>query len=266
MPRQPASSTSSTRNGADASLPCEGLAISAKLAEVLGVGIGDEVAIEVQEGARPRHRLRVTTLVDDAFGLSAYMRAGALHQLLGQEPVVTAVYLLTDPLAAEDVRRRVTALPGVAAVSRTDAMTERFEEQSGGTMLVMTLVMTLFGTVIAIGVVYNNARVALSIRSRDLASLRVLGFTRREISSILLGELAIQMIIALPVGLLLGRAWARALMSMADPEQYRLPLVITSETYLYAVFVTGAAGVLSALLVRRRLDHLDLIGVLKARE
>lgn len=172
------------------------------------------------------------------------------------------VYLETDPLRADEVRQRLQEMPMVAGVSRTDNLIERFNEQSGS----MTLIMTLFGTTIAVGVVYNNARVALSMRSRDLASLRVLGFTRREISTILLGELGIQVLSALPQGLLMGTWWSHPVMSTVDPETYRLPLLISTRTYLYAALVTGAAGVISALLVRRKLDHLDLIGVLKTRE
>jgi putative ABC transport system permease protein len=243
-----------------------GLSISAKLGEILGVGVGDEVGVEVREGDRPSYRLPVGQLVDDAFGLQAYMRAGDLHALLGQERAASVVYLSTDPLATGSVRRRLAEMPRIAGISRTEALIEAFNRQTGETMLVMTMIMTLFATVIAIGVVYNNARVALSMRSRDLASLRVLGFRRSEISAILLGEIAVQVAVAMPLGLVFGRWWSDAIMSSVDPEQYRLPIVISISTYAYALIVTAAAAVISALLVRRRLDHLDLIEVLKTRE
>jgi putative ABC transport system permease protein len=117
-----------------------------------------------------------------------------------------------------------------------------------------------------VGVVYNNARVALSMRSRDLASLRVLGFRRGEISAVLLGELAVQVLLAIPIGIAIGAWMSKAMMNMSDPEQYRLPVMLSTETYAYAAGVTMAAGLVSALLVRRKLDKLDLIGVLKTRE
>jgi len=120
--------------------------------------------------------------------------------------------------------------------------------------------------VIAIGVVYNNARVALSMRSRDLASLRVLGFTRREISAVLLGELAVQVLLAIPLGLWLGTLMAEGMMAMADPERYRMAAMVSSQTYAFSTAVILGAGLVSALLVRRKLDHLDLIAVLKTRE
>lgn len=132
-------------------------------------------------------------------------------------------------------------------------------------MSIMTVIMTVFALVIAVGVVYNNARVALSMRAHDLATLRVLGFTRAEISAILLGELAIQLLVAIPIGLLVGTWLSIQMMSTVDPERYRFEVVISSGTYAFAVSVAVIAGVLSALLVRNRLDHLDLIAVLKTR-
>jgi putative ABC transport system permease protein len=145
-------------------------------------------------------------------------------------------------------------------------MIDYFREVSGRQSRTTTIILTIFAIVIAVGVVYNNARIALAMRARDLASLRVLGFTRAEISAVLLGELAVQLIVAVPIGLVLGTLLARAVMAGVDAERYRMTAVISPATYAFAVAVALAAGVLSALLVRRRLDRLDLIGVLKTRE
>ena len=133
-------------------------------------------------------------------------------------------------------------------------------------ILTMAAIIALFAGTITVGVVYNNARVALSLRGRDLASLRVLGFTRGEISSVLIGEQLVQVLAALPIGLWLGRRLVQLLSSMVDPETYRLPVELTPRSYAFAAAVTLLAALGSALLVRRRLDHLDLIAVLKTRE
>jgi putative ABC transport system permease protein len=133
-------------------------------------------------------------------------------------------------------------------------------------ILTVALIITLFAATITVGVVYNNARVALSMRARDLASLRVLGFTRAEVSAVLLGELAVQVALALPFGLLAGWGLVHLLASTVDPEAYRMPIILTTGSYAFAIAVTLAAGLASALLVRRRIDKLDLIGVLKTRE
>ncbi len=243
----------------------KGLAMSAKLGEVLGIKVGDKVQVEIREGQREKRSMTVTQFVDDAFGIQAYMKMSELHRLLGEERSLSLVNVKVDPLFTELVERRLKDLPKVAQVTRTDFLEQRFRESSGKYMLTMTLILAGFGAIIAVGVVYNNARVALAVRSRDLASLRVLGFTRREISAVLLGELAIQLLVAIPVGLVFGTYWAHAVMGMADPETYRLTVVISARSYAFAVLVAGSAGLVSALLVRRKLDRLDLIEVLKTR-
>ncbi len=254
------------RNANHIVVPKRGLAISKILGQILHVKVGDELQVEVLEGNRGTYPMTVALLVDDAFGILGYMNLGALHRVLGQERAFTSVNMRTDPRYTDEIQRRLKQLPRVAVVTRKVNMIQRMEEQSGETMLVMSFILTGFAMVIAIGVVYNNARVALSMRSRDLSSMRVLGFTRREISTVLLGELAIQVIVAIPIGLVLGKAWANAVMSTVDPETYRMPVYISPGSYMFSVLVIVAAGIVSALLVRRKLDKLDLIAVLKTRE
>jgi putative ABC transport system permease protein len=254
------------RSGREVVLPRRGLSISRKLGEILGAGAGDVIEVEIREGNRGWYRLRVAALIDDAFGLFGYMPQSALHEALGEEPSVNAVQLRVDPAQEAEIRARLVDMPRVGRVVRKQAVIERFYQQTGESMGAMTVILTVFAATIAIGVVYNNARVALSMRSRDLASLRVLGFTRGEISAILLGELAVQVLVAIPLGLWLGQVWAARVMGLADPETYRMPIMISSSTYAFAAAVAVGAGVASALLVRRKLDHLDLIAVLKTRE
>ena len=255
-----------TTHGEVVPVPEDGLLMTSKLGEILGVSVGDEVLLEVREGERPERRVTVAGLVEESFGLQGYMDADALHALLGEQPSVNTVLMRIDPVHWNEIHRRLEEIPGVASVMRKDALVQRFREQSGDMMMTMTMIMTIFASVIAIGVVYNNARVVLSMRSRDLASLRVLGFKRSEISAMLLGELSIQVFLAIPIGLVIGTWMAEAIMATADPEQYRMVAVISEKTYAFATLVTLAAGLVSALLVRRKLDKLDLIGVLKTRE
>lgn len=254
------------RRGCVIALPERGVLLTSKLAEILGVTEGDQVEVEIREGSRATHWVTVGGLVDESFGLQGYLRAAELRAMLHEEPMVSEVLLRIDPTAYEDVHRRLKELPSVASVTRRDNIAQRFQEQSGDMMTTFTVILTLFAAVIAIGVVYNNARIALSMRERDLASLRVLGFTRAEISSILLGELAVQLVAAIPLGLVLGTILANAMMSIADAETYRFAVVISARTYIFATVVALGSGLVSALLVRRKLDRLDLIGVLKTRE
>jgi putative ABC transport system permease protein len=123
----------------------------------------------------------------------------------------------------------------------------------------------LAGT-IAVGVVYNNARIALAERAWELASLRVLGMTRGEVSGLLLGELALEVLVALPLGWLAGYGLSAFIVELIHPETFRIPLIILPRTYALASVVVLAAGVVSALIVRRQIDRLDLVGVLKTRD
>jgi putative ABC transport system permease protein len=253
-------------SGREVELPPDGMVVSRKLAELLGVRPGETMTVEVREGKRETKHLLVVSTIDDMFGLFAYMRLSALQRWLGEEPSVSQVVMSVDSRRLPDIQNRLKEIPAVQSVLRKQTIIDQFREQSAEWMVTMTLIMTLFASVIAVGVVYNNARVALSLRARDLGSLRVLGFTRAEVSFILLGELAVQMILAIPIGLFVGRWMAHAIMETVDPEQYRMPVIISLKTYAFAAAVALASGVASALLVRRKLDSLDLIAVLKSHE
>jgi putative ABC transport system permease protein len=247
-------------------MPERGVVLTDKLAEILGVGVGDALRVEVLGGDPREREIAVADLAHEMFGLQAHMSLAALRALLDEDDVISAVQLTVDPRHLTELERRLKDMPTVGGVTRRRAVLERFNKQMAESMNVTTLVLVLFAGTIAVGIVYNNARIALSLRSRDLASLRVLGFTRAEISSVLLGELATYVLLAIPVGLAIGTWLAHLVGGMADPEAYRFPVTISGPTYAFAVVVTLGAALLSALLVRRKLDTLDLIGVLKTRE
>ena len=248
-------------------IPEEGVLLTSVLGEILGVGPGDTIQIELKEGDHGNRELTVAGLIEEGFGLQGYVSKTNLHRLLRESPRFSSALLRIDAQSESEVQSRLNDIPAIQAVSRKSDAIASFEKQTDETMNVMTLIMTLFATAIAISIVYNNARVSLSMRGRDLATLRVLGFTRAEISSILLGEQAVQIAIAIPLGLALGTMGAKALIaSWADPELFRMPFMISNQTYAFSVAVVLASGIASALLVRRKLDRLDLIGVLKTRE
>lgn len=249
------------------SIPHSGILVTDVLADVLGVQPGDLIEVELKEGDRGVRLVQVSGTVDEAFGMQGYMQKRALHRLLREKPTINTALLRIDPAVETELQRRLIDIPVVESIHRKRSVLEKFEEQTSQTMHVITLILTLFATAIAVAVVYNNARVSLSVRSRDLATLRVLGFTRAEISAILLGEQAVQVILGIPVGMVFGTWGARTLLELqADPEQFRMPMLISSQTYAFAVVVVLGAAVVSALLVRRSLDRLDLVGVLKTRE
>lgn len=254
------------RRGRTLPLPHDGALVSEQLAKALLIRPGQIVSIKVLEGERKTYPVRVAGLVDDLAGLQIYIRRRALETLLSESPSANTVLLSVDPLFLAEVQRRLNEMPQVAGISSRPAVIRHFREQSGTSMVIISAVLTAFAATIAIGVVYNNARVALSMRSRDLASLRVLGFTRREISGILLSELAMQVLVALPLGIVLSRWFTAWVVSISHPERFRLPGEVSAERLAFAVLVTLIAAGVSGLLVRHRLDHLNLVAVLKTRE
>jgi len=247
-------------------LPERGLVMTDRLANLLDLRLGDEVEAEVHEGDWSTHHLVVVGLIDESFGVQAYGRASWIHEVLDQERRINSVAVRLDAARAEELHARLKDMPFVYSTTRFARIVENFERQTGDTLGVITLLLAVSAAAISTGVVYNNASVALSLRSRELASLRVLGFTRAEVSAILLGELALQVMVGIPFGMLLGRWWAALQASTFDQETLRFPVHISPDTYGLAGVIALGAGVISALLVRRKLDRLDLIAVLKSRE
>jgi putative ABC transport system permease protein len=199
-------------------------------------------------------------------GTSAYMEIGALRRLMREGGNLSGASLQVDSAFLDPLYTRLKALPAVAGVAVKAATIETFRKQMDETIGIMIFFNVFFAGIIAFGVVYNAARVSLSERSRELASLRVLGFTRAEISFILLGELAVVTLIAIPAGFVIGYALAALVTTSFDNELYRFPLIVSAATYGRSALVVLAAALVSGLVVRRRLDHLDLVEVLKTKE
>ena len=254
------------RRGEAVPVPEEGLVMSRLLGDILGVGVGDLLQVEVLEGRRPVRTATVAALVDDSMGLQAYMNIDALHRMLREGGVLSGAAMTVDPAEIGRFYAEVKAIPAIAGVALREITLRNFRETMGEQMNLMIFFFVLFAGVIAFGVVYNSARVSLSERSRELASLRVLGFTRAEISLILLGELALLTLLALPVGALIGYALGELVLSGLNNELYRLSFTARPATIAASFLTVIGASLISALIVRRRLDRLDLIGVLKTRE
>ena len=253
-------------SGRDIPVPAEGLAIATRLAEKLGVTVGDEVWVEIRHGKRPALQVRVASLFETLIAMPAYMDLGALNRLLQERPSLEYANLLVDPLSEPVLFDELKSLPGVGAIMLKQAAIDSFHATIGEQLLIYTGIFALFAGALGFGVAYNSARIALSERGRELATLRVLGFTRGEISYILLAELAFLILAALPLGCVAGRGLTSLIAQLLDTELFRMPVTIEPSTYGVAVLLTLAATAASGALVRRRIDHLDLIRVLKSRE
>ncbi|HET9701947.1 MAG TPA: ABC transporter permease [Burkholderiales bacterium] len=266
LPQRPALRVLRDAAGREISLPAEGVVLSGWLANRLQLGPGDWVEVAVLEGRRPKRMLPVIGLSDDLVGLNAYMEIRALNRLMGEGDAVSAVSVIADAAQAEELYLRLKQMPKVSTVMVKATALQSFREISAQNVLFFTTIVTVFAVAIAVGVVYNSARISLAERAWELASLRVLGFTRHEVSGLLLGELAVMLGLAIPLGLWLGYLLSFLLVALMQTETQHIPLVIYPRTYAYAALAIVAAGVLSALIVRARVDRLDLVAVLKTRE
>ncbi len=247
-------------------LPDHGLLISAKLAEVLGARVGDQLVLEILEGKRRVLTLPLAGLADDLTGLSAYVERRALNRLLGEGDVINGASFVLDGAARPDFLRKLKGIPKVSWVAVKDSLRANFEKTTAASINLIQTIYLVFATVVAFGVVYNNARISLAERARELATLRVVGFSSREVGTVLVTELVILGLVALPLGLLLGTGFATGIISMVNTETVRLPLVLTARNYTFATLVVSIASMISAAVVLRQLSHLNLVGALKAPE
>lgn len=243
-----------------------GLLLTDRLAAKLGVRPGDTVQAEVLEGEPRRVEFKVGGTVRDMMGLNAYIDRDALNKALGDGDLGAGYVLAVERGREAQVLEVTKRLPRVAGAFSKATMVRNMQEISARNVRIMSTILTVFAGVIAVGVVYNNARIVLAERGWELASLRVLGFTRAEVSAMLLGEMAITIAIALPLGMWLGWALIHLVSELLKSDQFFFPVVIRARTYAWAALCVVAAGVASALVVRRRIDRLDMVAVLKTRE
>jgi putative ABC transport system permease protein len=247
-------------------LPQDGLILSEKLAEVLHAKAGDELQVEVLEGQRPVRGVRIHQLVEDFAGVQAFMELRALRRLLREGDSINGAYLSIDAMQWPAFLEKVKETPRIATTLVKKDQLRAFRTTTGESIgIIRKLYMTL-AIIVAFGVVYNSARIALSERSRDLATLRVVGFSKAEVGWVLLGELTLLLLASLPVGLLFGRGLATFIIAAISTETVRLPLVISVQTYSMAVLVITSAAGLCFWVVGRMLNQLDMVGVLKARD
>ncbi|NNU17554.1 FtsX-like permease family protein [Parvularcula sp. ZS-1/3] len=250
----------------DVVVPEEGLLISSSLSRLLGAEVGDVMTVEVREGRQPSLEIEIVGIMDAMIGTPAYMSRSAINRLLLEPGRVSGAYLASDSSALAALQRQMKEIPQLSNVSaRSDVLTnfEELLEEGPGTF---RTIMTLFAGLIAVGVVYNGARITFGERRYDLASLRVLGFTRAEASYVVTGEIMILVILALPVGALIGTLiWSYISVAMSN-ELYQVPTVWNPAGFGAAAIIVLLSGAVSVLMIRRDIGRLDMVSALKARD
>ncbi|HEX9166586.1 MAG TPA: ABC transporter permease [Gemmatimonadales bacterium] len=254
------------RNLAVRPVPMGGVQLSDVLARKLGVRAGDTVQVDILEGKRASSEVVVASVSEDLIGTGATMSLPALSRLLGEDQALSGAYLSVDPARAAELYRTLKQTPAVGGVVVRESVVRGFEQTVAESFWISITMMVAFACIIAAGIVYNGARVALSERGRELASLRVLGFSRAEVTRLLLGEQALLTLAGIPLGFLAGYGLAWLVAYRFESDLFRIPLVVRGSTYLLSVAVVAGAAFLSAAAVRQRIRRLDLVAVLKTRE
>jgi putative ABC transport system permease protein len=247
-------------------VPSHGVVLTDYLAQILRIQPGDLLTIEVLEGQRPVVQVPVAGTAKQDMGMNAYLQRATLNRLLKEGDAISGAFLKVDERYQRNVYRELKDMPRIAGVIEQESAIDAFYENVAQTILFYTFVTTLLGGIIAFGVVYNSMRIALSERSRELASLRVLGFERGEVAYILLGEMGVLTLVAIPVGLLFGFGICAYMAYAFDTDLYRVPLVLGLHVYAFAALVVIISTLLSALLVWRNISQLDMVAVLKTKE
>ncbi len=252
--------------GAVVELPPEGLVLPEMLARALNIGPGQVLRVEMLAPPREVLDLPVTAVIAQGLGQEAHIAAPALFAAMRSAPQVNMLHLLVEQDRMDDLSAAIKETPAVASLADWGEVRRQFDEALGENLLTMVMIYTLVGVLIAIGVVYNAARIQLSERSYELASLRVLGFSRGEVAFVLVGEMMLLTLIAIPFGWLLGYGFAQGLAAAISTDIMQIPFHITRRTFALAALAVFLAALGSVLLVRRRLDRVDLAMALKARE
>ena len=246
--------------------PIDGLLISKKLAEILGAQVGDRLLVEFLEGHRTSHEISIRGLIADYHGLNATMEIDALRGLMLEGETISGAHLRIDPLGWPNFLESVKRAPRIASLGIKSAMRESFRRSTVESIRLVQNIYFLFAITLAFGIVYTNCRISFWEQSRDLTTLRITGFTQREVANVVIAELAVLISLAVPVGLWIGGKLAGLTIHAASTETTRLPLILSHQTYAMAIAVVLFSAAISFLIVRRDVRKLDLIGVLKTSE
>ncbi len=248
------------------SLPLDGVVLSEKLAEILNIQLGDILTVDVLEERRPVLKIPVVGITQEFIGTGAYMDIRALNNILNEPPKITGVSVQIDDNYSAALFKRLKQIPQVIGLNIVSVLRQIFDDIMAENLLKMVSINILFASIISFGVIYNTARIALSERGRELASLRVLGLTRREVAYILFGELGIITLISIPLGLWIGVALSVGMVSSMESELFRIPLYINKSTYGYTVLIVLASALVSFYLVWRQVESIDLVSAQKGVE
>lgn len=247
-------------------LPQKGVILSEYLAQSLRIKPGDNLIIEFLEGQRPVIQVPVISTVKEYVGINVYLQQSYLNTLLKEGNLITGADIKIDDKYRQSVYQELKNMPRIAGVIEQKSAIEGFYDTMEDTILFFSFIITLLAASIAFGVIYNSLRIAFSERSRELASLRVLGYHPSEVAYILLGEQALLTLIAIPIGFVFGYGLSAYMAVHFSSDLYRVPVILNADVYAMAALVVVLSSLVSAVLLWRNINRLDMVAVLKAKE
>ena len=253
-------------DGSEISMPPTGLMLSRQLADQLKVEAGDTVFIEQLGGRRTKLMQPVAAIVDEFIGARAYAMESTLQSITRDATPASSANILIDSEKHDTILTQLKEMPRILGVTERDAAMEKFEEVIDENIYTMLFFYISFASAIAVGVVYNSARILFSERAHELATLRVLGYHRSEVGIVLLGEVALLIVAAVPLGCVIGYWLAQLMTDMFSSDLFRLPFAPTRATYGISIVIVLIAATMTAFVVARRVMNLDMVRVLKARD
>jgi putative ABC transport system permease protein len=249
-------------------IPEQGVVISEAMAGWLGVSRGDRIRLRLYERGRTKVELPVSAVAKSYVGLTfltLYMDRRLLNRILREDDVITGAQLRVDETRTDELYAAIQATPSITgAVSQGAALKTMRRIVSEN--LRIALINIVVAAIIIFGVVYNSARISLSERVRELASMRMLGYSRFDAAYVLAGELWLLGLLALPIGFALGYGVAFMMTEGTASEMFRLPLHLEPRAFGYAALVVVVTLAVSTLAVARQLFSVDIVSVLKARD
>ncbi|WP_246837810.1 ABC transporter permease [Leptospira bouyouniensis] len=247
-------------------IPISGIMVNQDLAKRMNIKIGETIQIETLDGEKKKFAVQVTSLANEILGQGVFINKENLNRILEEGNLINIALLKTDPNKDIELIKEFKDDPLVIGLFSKAAILKGFQEVMQRSLQSTSVFILIFTVIISIGVIYNTAMITLSERIYELGSLRILGFTLKEVFAIIAWELSWQILCAIPIGCIFGYQVANLILNSNETEGFKIPATIYPSTYYYSILLALITAGISYLIVFRKLKTMDLLSVLKVRE
>ena len=249
----------------------DGVVLAEKLANELGVGVGDTVRLAEQDemgnATDKTFDLTVTGVMENYIYNYVFIGPGEYARMEGGQPAFSTYYAVTSSDAGERAQFNdaVRAIDGVKTVAYNDEVIDAYKSMLKSVGLIV-IVLVVAAAALAFIVLYNLTNINITERQREIATLKVLGFTPREVSAYIYRETMLLSVIGCAVGLVLGVFMEGFVVVTAEVDQVMFGRTIHAASFVIAFLLTMLFTVLVMLAMRRKLARVDMVESLKSNE